>query len=662
MLTKSGAKLLDFGLAKSSAPIAGDLASTRTTSPTLTAQGTILGTVEYMAPEQIEGKDADARTDLFAFGLVLFEMLTGRKAFEGNSAATLMGAILEREPPLVSSLQPLATPTLDRIVSKCLAKDPDERWQSAKDLCDELKWSATESAQLRGRVLPGPLTRSRRERAWMLVAGASLLVALGLAWPAARSLGRAAPEPQVVRLDVVTPPTSSPFSFALSSDGRRLVFVAVAEGQSVLWVRSLDQASAQPLAGTGGADYPFWSPDGKSIGFFADGKLKRIDLAGGAPQVIADAPTGRGGTWNRDGLIVFASTFNAGLMRVEASGGLPIPVTRLTGGQSSHRWPQFLPDGRRFLFFGIAEQEPGLRGVFVGSLDGGELTRALADNAPATYARPGYLLQVSDGALMAHQFDGARGPVSEESVLIAQPVASDARNFRAAVSVSEGGVLAYRSSAAVRRQLVWADRTGKTLSIPGLPETGVDFGFELAPDGERVAFQRIFQQNSDIWITDIVRGISSRFMLDPVLDTAPLWSPDGTRLLFSSLHKGTLDLFEKPLNGASDMRPVLVSKDDKAAQDWSLDGRFLLYGTQQPTTGVDLWALPLTGEDKSRFRWREPASTKPRGGFPPMAGGWRIRPTSRALRDLCSGVSRPRRQMEGIKRRWEPCAMASRRP
>ena len=282
MLTRTGAKLLDFGLAKRSAPIAGAGAGASMPAPTaltLTGRGMILGTVEYMAPEQIEGKDADARTDLFAFGSVLFEMLSGRKAFEGDSRASLMGAILEREPPLISSLQPLAIPALDRIVRTCLAKDPDERWQSAKDLCDELKWIAAESTKARDAIV-APLRR-RAYAAWLLAAVAVIAAAIAGSLFASRD---AAPEPRLTRLDVNTPPsTDEKPSFALSPDGRQLVFVATSNGVATLWLRPLDQADAQPLADTEGASYPFWAPDSRSVGFFADGKLKRLDLGGGGP-------------------------------------------------------------------------------------------------------------------------------------------------------------------------------------------------------------------------------------------------------------------------------------------------------------------------------------------------------------------------------------------
>jgi eukaryotic-like serine/threonine-protein kinase len=359
------AKLLDFGLAKTGVPLVAGagVSLLPTTPPNLTAQGAILGTFQYMAPEQLGGGDADSRTDIFAFGAMLYEMVTGQKAFEGKSQASLIAAILEHEPPPISSLQPLTPPALDRLVKKCLAKDPDGRWQSASDLHDELRWIADAGAAASGvnTVPAGVVARAPRERlAWRLTA-ASLVVALLAVAAAVIAVRRPGQDLPLTRLELSTPPTTDPFSFALSPDGRQIVFVATAEGVTKLWLRPLDQATAQPLAGTDRATAPFWAPDGRALGFFADGKLKRIDLSGGAPQVLADAAVPRGGTWNRDGIVVFAATTGSGLMQVAATGGTATVLTRLTSGQSSHWWPQFLPDGRRFLFFVVGP--PNTQGV-----------------------------------------------------------------------------------------------------------------------------------------------------------------------------------------------------------------------------------------------------------------------------------------------------------
>jgi len=596
ILTKSGAKLLDFGLAKTGAPAAmGTLSMLPTTPPNLTAQGAILGTFQYMAPEQLEGREADARTDIFAFGAVLYEMVTGKKTFEGKSQASLIAAILEREPPPMSSLQPLVPPLLDRIVRTCLAKEADDRWQTARDLLRELRWAAErrEMSAAGGTAAP---TRSRTRLVWALGAAAVLAIA-ALAVVTTLYARRTIPEPVVTRLDVVTPPTSDAFSFALSSDGRQLAFVANGEKGSQLWLRPLDQVSAQPLAGTEGASFPFWAPNGRAVGFFAEGKLKRIDLTGGALQVLADAPYPRGGTWNADGVIVFAPTIADPLLRVAATGGTAVPVTQLVAGQGSHRWPQFLPDGRRFLFL-MATGQPQTQGVYVGSLDGGEPTRVMPAETAAVYVAPGYLLLASQGLLAAYPFDAAGATVTGEPIPVAQAVGTDDGAFHSAFSVSAQGVLAYRAGAGSRRQLVWVDRTGKILGGIGEPDEVTPANPELAPDGQRVAVSRGVQGNFDVWLIETGRGVASRFTFDVAVENAPVWSPDGSQVVFRSSRKGVHDLFEKPASGTADEQPLLVTSEAKSPLDWSPDGGFLLYSTQDAKTGSDLWVLPLTGERK----------------------------------------------------------------
>src|SRR5262245_44274748 len=414
MLTKSGAKLLDFGLAKvTPAVVAASGLSMAPTGPSpVTMQGTILGTLHYMAPEQIEGQEADARTDIFAFGAMLHEMVTGRKAFAGKTQASLIGAILKDEPPPPSTLQPITPPTLDRLIATCLSKDPDDRWQTARDLLRELRWIA----EGRATALPvvaraGP----RRERLALLFVSAVLIVVSALAgvlWAERVP----APAPRLVRFDIITPLSSDPSSFALSPDGRQLVFAALSDGATKLWVRSLDATTPRSIAGTDGASYPFWSPDSRSIAFFADGKLKRIDVSGGTPQVLADAPGGRGGTWNDDGLILFTPSQQqvdptSVITRVSASGGSVTPVTHLAPGKGSHRWPQFLPDGRRFLFLSALGRADA-NGVYLGSLDGREPIRLMAADSAALFAPPKTLLVVRQGVLRAIPFDPDRGTIT----------------------------------------------------------------------------------------------------------------------------------------------------------------------------------------------------------------------------------------------------------
>jgi len=591
-------KILDFGLAKltQAEPSAAAL-STFPTTPPDTLPGVVLGTVGYMSPEQVRGLAADHRSDIFAFGAILYEMLSLRRAFAAVTTADTMSAILKEAPPDLPTAERHIPPPLTRIVDRCLEKNSTARFQTASDLAFALESVSSQSDS----AAVATITRGRKALlqntrvAWG-IATSSLLVAV-LAIATTLYLRPAAPAPVVTRLDVVTPPTSDAFSFALSPDGRQLAFVANGEKGSQLWLRPLDQVRAQPLTGTEGPTYPFWAPDGDALGFFADGKLKRIDPTTGALQVLADAPYPRGGTWNADGVIVFAPTNVEPLMRVAATGGIAAPVTRLAAGQGSHRWPQFLPDGRRFLFL-ITTGQPQTNGVYVGSLDGGEPMRIMPAETAAAYTAPGYLLLVSQGVLAAYPFDAARATVANEPIPVAQAVGTDDGTFHSAFSVSAAGVLAHRAGAGARRQLVWVDRTGKMLGGIGSPNENSLANPELAPDGQRLAVGRNVQGNIDVWLIEVGRGVPSRFTFDVATDSGPVWSSDGSRVVFRSTRKGVYDLFEKPASGTADEQPLLVTSQSKSPQDWSRDGRFLLYSTQDPKTLSDLWALPLTGERK----------------------------------------------------------------
>jgi serine/threonine protein kinase/Tol biopolymer transport system component len=590
-------KILDFGLAKAMEPPASSpnvSQSPTITMPAMTQAGMILGTAAYMSPEQARGKQADTRADIWAFGAVLYEMLTGRRAFGGDDVSQTLAFVITKEPDW--SLLPSTTPSaIRRLLVRTLAKDPRERLQAIADARLELRDALAEPATppATPAVAVRPSSRVAATLPWVLGAlvGGGLATSLLVGRPPVHDL-------PLTRLDLVTPPTTDPFSFALSPDGRQIVFVAAAEGGSKLWLRSLDQTDARPLAGTEGASAPFWRPDGQALGFFADAKLKRIDLSGGAPQVLADASVARGGTWNRDGVIVFASTTVAasgasGLMQVAATGGAATALTRLARGQLSHYWPQFLPDDRRFLFFTVG---PDTQGVYVGSLDGAEPTRVLAAESVAAYAPPGYLLLVSQGVLVARRFDAARGVVSGDPQPVAQAVGVNAANSRTALSVSATGVLAHRSGAAARRQLLWVDRAGKTLEALGQPWDGGQINLELAPDGQQVAVSRNTRGNADVWLIEVARGLASPFTFSPASERSALWSPDGSRLIFPSNRNGYFDLFEKPANGAADEQPRFVNPQDKEPLSWSK--QFLLYAVQDPKTRSDLFALPLVGEPK----------------------------------------------------------------
>ncbi len=433
MLTKAGAKLLDFGLSKATASLAGAHSASPGLSLEITSAGIILGTVQYMAPEQFEGNPADARADIFAFGAVFYEMLSAAKAFEGNSLSSVRAAIREQEPSPLAGLPPM----VDRIMRTCLAKDPDDRWQTARDLLRELRWVADARPDAPS-AASGVESRASR----MVTVGTAIMALVMTAAFAAGYLyfKGSAPEPLhaplPARFEVLTPPTSDPMSFALSADGRQLAFVSASEGVSKLWVRPIDQITAQTFVGTDGASYPFWAPDGRSIAFFADGKLKRLNFDGSLPQIITDAPTGRGGTWSQDGVILFSPTTASTLMRVPANGGTPVPVTRLMPGENSHRWPQFLPDARRFLFLSTQGVQ-GTQGVYIGTLDSENVTKLLDDDTPGVFAAPDTILVVRQGTLVALRFDPFRGVVSGEPTSLVQPIGFDSLLVRGAFAVSK---------------------------------------------------------------------------------------------------------------------------------------------------------------------------------------------------------------------------------
>jgi len=587
MLTKAGAKLLDFGLAKlkghGEQPAGAHLASAPTQSTPLTGEGMIVGTLQYMAPEQLEAKPADARTDLWALGAIVYEMLTGKRAFEGTSAVSLIGAILEREPEPIATRQPLAPSALDHVVRTCLAKDPEKRWQSAADVTRELTWIA--SSVSAPAAAPAAARHSRRVSLLWWLPTAGLLVALAIALPAAlRQWSTTPPEPAVVRFAILPPENamfaatgaSMPFAqLAVSPDGRRVAFVASPPGgRPALWIRALDAMQPQMIGGTEDAAYPFWSPDSRFVGFFAQNKLKKIDVAGNVPQVLCDVRgDSRGGTWNRDDVIVFAPTTASGLFQVAAAGGMPAPLLNLRDGEFSYRWPWFLPDGRRFLFYvraGTAQ-----RGVYLGSLDDKTTTRVLDAPFSAFYSPPGYLLTVRDQALFAYPFDATLMRVVGKPVRIAEHVGGSSTQM-ASFSVSANGVLAYSAGLTTVSRLEWYDRQGHALGTAA--DAGDYANFRLSPDGRRAAMSQSDAQTNtgDLWLLAFSRRVPTRFTFDPANDTAPVWSPDGSRIVFRSDRAGGNFLFEKPATGGEAERQI-GAFDAPFPTDWSPDGTFILY-------------------------------------------------------------------------------------
>ena len=594
-------KVLDFGLAKAAS---GDAATADLTqSPTLTVGGTregvILGTAAYMSPEQARGRPADKRADVWAFGVVLYEMLTGRRAFEGETTSDVLAKVIEREPDW-TALPASTPPRLRELLRRCGRKDPKTRLQAIGDAriqIEELISGATEETATA--VATQPRAQRSARFAW-IVAALSLVIAAALAVPATLYFRRVVPEPLPTRFEIPTPPTSDPVSFALSADGRQLAFVATAEGTPRLWVRPLDQVTAQPLAGTEGASYPFWAPDGRAIGFFADGKLKRIDLGSGGLQVLADAPSGRGGTWNRDDVLVFAPDVARGPDARDGhgwdAGGRDAACVR-PGEPSlaavSARWAPF----PLFRWVRTARRR---RACTSGRSTAASRRACSRQRRRPCMRRPARCCGCDEGVLVAQRFDPAREVVSGEPIPVAQAVGLDDGVLRGAFAVSATGVLAHRAGRGERRQLTWVDRAGIARGTVGPPDEDGLSSPELAPDGQRVAVHRTVQGNHGRVADRHWPGrASSRFTFDAEHRQAILC---GLRMGAAwCLHpgpNGRCDLFEKAASGAGDEQPLLVTGELKTPLAWSPDGQVLLYAIQHPKTGLDLWALPLAGDRK----------------------------------------------------------------
>jgi serine/threonine protein kinase/Tol biopolymer transport system component len=578
MLTKSGVKLLDFGLARVMQPA--NRQSNLTGLPTLqalTQEGAILGTFQYMAPEQLEGRDADARSDLFAFGCVLYEMLTGRKAFAAGSQASLIGAILHKDPTPMSEIEPTTPRSFDRVVRRCLEKDPERRWQSARDVAIELE-ETTRSDDGDATARAGR-KRSAGELAGWAVA-AALLLALGGAvfGPMAGRRSRNLP---AVRFTIPPPAEASlQGMLALSPSGDELAFVATgSDGRDRLLVRPLDAVEIRTLGETEGAQFPFWSFDGRSIGFFADGKLKRVDVAGGPPRTLCDAPSPRGGSWSPNGTIVFASNVGGQIQAVSGTGGQPRVLAHLTSRKGEvYRWPVFLPDGRHFLYY-VGFGDPKVSGLYAGDLDSKQTTYLAPDaHAGGVYAPPGYLLYRSGDRILSRPFDADRLRVSGEPTPIVEDVWWDGiTTLATAFSVSANGVLAYQTGGYSISRLLRYDRSGRELGPIGPP--GAYFEPVFSPDGRSIAVSRGVPErsfSSETWRGDLTRGTMTRLPLDPgVFSATLLWSPDGTRIAFASFPGG--DVLVR--DARSDERPKSLFRLPAFSplDDWSRDGRYIVY-------------------------------------------------------------------------------------
>jgi Tol biopolymer transport system component/tRNA A-37 threonylcarbamoyl transferase component Bud32 len=610
MLTKGGAKLLDFGLARAagmtgpggaSGVTMAVLSRSPTMSRPLTAEGTIVGTFQYMAPEQLEGKEADARTDIFALGATLYEMSTGKKAFSGTSQASLISAIMSSEPPPISSFQPMSPPALDRLVRTCLAKDPDERWQSAHDIVVELKWIA--EAGLQAGVAPAVATRRRsRER---IVWSIAVLLLASTVFLLARGVQRQATEMQRPIHAYLDAPEGMTFHFtgdegapaAVSPDGRRVVF-GVFGGGDRLWVQSLETGAAEPLTSTDGARFPFWSPDGQFIGFFSEGKLKKIEADGGPALTLCDAPDPRGGTWGPNGVIVFAPNIRAGLYRIPASGGKPEPFTQVDSSRhTTHRWPCFLPDGRHVVYLAANHESPRSEQteIQVMSSDGKD-TRRLMPSYSGAQAIPGWLLTVRETSLMAQPFDAEKLALTGEPVRVAEKVHYDDGVWRGTFSASQNGVLVYRTaSGAEGGQLTWFDRSGKELGTLGQRERA--FYPRISPDGRRAAVA-VGDPSGDAWAYDVVRGVKIRISTRSMVGGAVIWSPDGSSVAFlHSVGSSAAALVTVLADGSGAEQPLLPVTERMQVTDWSSHGRYLLVDKGE-AGATDVWAVPVAEPGK----------------------------------------------------------------
>lgn len=593
ILTKSGAKLLDFGLAKPSAQSADLATMTKAASP-ITQQGMIVGTFQYMSPEQVAGQELDSRSDIFSLGAVLYEMLTGKKAFPGKSQLSVASAIMEREPEPLATVAPLTPPSLDHAVRKSLEKDREDRWQTARDLGGELKWIRDSGSQSGSSpAIPGE-TRGDKRRNWPLWVVAGLLVAVlieGLLW----LRGGRAPEQASYFAAALSFPA---VDVQVSPNGHTVAVVGFSEAAraNMLWLYEVGGQQAKVLPDTAGARFPFWSPDGKSLAFFADGKLKKVDVDGGPVQAICDAPSGRGGTWNRDGVIVMTPTGGLldGMYRVPASGGTltRISTPDASRGESTNRWPVFLPDGKHFLFFGgdvagSVAASADKNAIFVGALDSSEKTYVTKGTGNMDYVAPGYLLFYRDKTLFAQRFDADKRQLSGDATPLLTDVAYTPRISHTAFSASPEVLAAQEGSGVAISQLIWYDRKGNAVGVVGEPEVVVNA--TISRDGNMIGVDRTDEetQNSDVWIYDLRQKNVRRLTFDPSVDSDPVFSPDGKQFLFGTSRDRIFEIYIKNSDGSQEEKPMPFDAPDNADRypnDWSSDGKHILY-----TKSTEIW-------------------------------------------------------------------------
>jgi serine/threonine protein kinase len=618
MLTKAGAKLMDFGLAKPKLSIVSQaIASFTPSTPTmnvpsltkaatpLTQKGSIVGTFQYIAPEVLQGAEADARSDLFSFGCVLYEMITGRRAFEGKSQLSVFTAILEKDPEPISGTHLLAPPMLDLVIRGCLVKDPAERTQSAHDVAMELRWIA--SLRSTAADAESPIAPARSRVVWLLAVASAIVFGI----LAGFLLHRTAPSAPSIRA-AINPPANTHFRLTsdlagppvLSPDGAYVAFSASgADGKTSLWVRSMNGLDARNLPDTNDAIFPFWSPDGRSIGFFANGNLRTIELTGSTAQTLCDAQLGRGGAWAPDGTIVFSPSPISGLLQISATGGAARPLLKLdTSLHSSHRWPFLLPDGKHFLYFAMHHDPSKLsnNAVYYASLDGRENRLLVHSQSNAIYGA-GFLLFSRGDQLIAQGFDPAKGELSGEQQTVSTGVLTDVSTWHTTASASDNGLLVFGSGTSGGVQLVWMDRSGKELGIAADNLQNLQYA-RLSPEGDHVALT-IDSGMNDLWSLDLARGVRTRLTFGPTGNTFSVWSPDGKWIAYSSLRATAGGIYRRRSDGTG-AEELLVPDNGGivfAPTDWSRDGKTLFYSPNVFTQKEDgIWAVSLEGDRKPR--------------------------------------------------------------
>ena len=597
MLTKSGAKLLDFGLARATglAPSAGEMTASPTMSRPLTAEGTIVGTFQYMAPEQLEGKEADPRSDLFSFGAVLYEMATGRRAFEGKSQASLIASILKEVPKPISSFGGVTPPALDRVVMRCLEKDAEDRYQTARDVLLELKWVG-EAGSRAGVAAPVAARRKSREMlAWRLMA---LATTAALLFGVNGILNRPKPVKPIEFLAPVPAGIVFIDTPKISPDGSTIAFSAAdTTGAQRLWIRRLESLDSTPLTNTETAGRPCWSPDGKFLAFMSDGKLKKVAVDGGPPQTVCESKSRGDASWGKRGVIVYDGSPQDSIMRVNAGGGTPAPATRIDRktGETGSAWPHFLPDGRHFLFLGLTGK-PDESYLKVGDIESDKVVTLQKGNfSRIEYVAPGYIIYVRERALLAQPFDAGSLKLKGDPFPIVDDVAAGGGTSSNADFSTSRSTLIFRGGAAGGlTQVLVLDREGREVQAIGEPMNV--YNISLSPDGRRVATSR--GANVDLWITDIARGVSSRFTFDPALDITPVWSPDGSKIAFNSDRGGRDAIYIKDSDGVQAESLLAGSAERIGIGDWSRDGRYLAVIAGGTEAGI--YVIDLQGDKKPR--------------------------------------------------------------